>query len=119
MDLVDHLLRVFALLGRDRRERVEEILVLARSQCTPLDAEFFHGTDEAEAVHYHADGPDEARLVDEDAVSRRGNVVGAGRADFLDDGVDRRVWVLGAQTTNLIVDLAGLHRAAARAVDLE
>ncbi|SQC03333.1 Uncharacterised protein [Clostridium sporogenes] len=72
---------------------------------------------EAEAVHQHADRADDARLVDEDLVGRGRDVIAARCAHVGHDDVQRLVRILLAQPPDLVVDHAGLHRAAARAVD--
>ncbi len=65
----------------------------------------------------HADRPDDARLVDEDAIGGRRRVVAAGRAQLLDDDVERLVGIGAAQAPDLVVDHPGLDRAAAGTVD--
>ncbi|ABA47770.1 hypothetical protein BURPS1710b_2914 [Burkholderia pseudomallei 1710b] len=119
VDLVEHFLRVRIHLRRLRRERIEEALVLARRMQAPLDAQLAHQAGEAEPVHQHADRADDARLVDVDLVRRRRDVVAARRAHVGDDDVKRLRRILLAQPPDLVVDDARLHRAAARAVDLQ
>jgi len=51
VDIAQHLLSVLLLRLEQRRERVEESLVVARRQQTAFDAELFHRPGEAEAVH--------------------------------------------------------------------
>jgi hypothetical protein len=71
------------------------------------------------SLHQHANRPDDARLVDVNAVGRGGDVVAARRADVLDDGIERNIGVLGAQPLHFIRDVSGLHRAAPRAIDAQ
>mgnify|MGYP003529884748 CR=1 FL=1 len=111
VDLVDHRLGIGSLLLVLRRERIEHALVLAGGEQAALDAELFHRAGETEAVHQHADAADQAGLVDIDLVGGHGDVVGARGADLLDHRIDLLV-VLGLQTLDLVVDDAGLHRAA-------
>jgi hypothetical protein len=47
-------------LGAHRAEHVERSLVIAGDVEPPLDAQALHGISEAEAVHAHADGADQA-----------------------------------------------------------
>ena len=62
--------------------------------------------------------PTIAGLVGEDLVGRHRDVVGAGGADLLDHRVDLLV-VQRLQAPDLVVDDAGLHRAAAGRVDAQ
>ena len=112
VDLVDHRLRIGLVLLVLRRERIEHALVLAGGEQAALDAELFHRAGEAEAVHQHADRADQARLVDVDLVGGHRDVVGARGAHLLDHRV-HLLLVLGLQAPDLVVDDAGLHRAAA------
>ena len=119
VDFVQHRLRVALLLLVDRRERIEEGLVLARGEGAPLHAEFLHGAGEAPAVHDHADRPDDARLVHIDLVGGGRDVVAARGADVLDDGVHGNVGIKSPQPADFVVDDARLHRAAARRIDAQ
>ena len=60
----------------------------------------------------------EAGLVDVDLVGRHGDVVGARGADLLDHRIDLLL-VQRLQAADLVVDDAGLHRAAAGRVDAQ
>ena len=114
---IQHLLPELGLLGLLRLERIEERLVLAGGIDAPLDTELLHGADETEAGRRHADGADQAGLVGVDLVGGAGDVVGAGGTQVADHRIDLDVRVLAAQATNLVIDIAGLHRTAARTVD--
>src|SRR5688572_3552665 len=103
----------------DRRKWIEKTLVVTGREQAALDAELVHRAGEAEAIHQHADRADNARLVDVDLVGGNRDVIAARRADVLDYCMERNIWVLGAQAPNLVVDVAGLHRAASRAVDAQ
>ena len=92
--------------------------VRRRRQQAPLDAELVHRAGEAEAVHQHADRADDECLVGIDLVSRNRDVVGARRTRFLDHRVDLPA-VQRLQPHDLVVQHAGLHRAAAGRVDPE
>ncbi len=116
MDLVQHGLREHALLFGLGTERIQETLVLAGRHEAPLDPQFFHQAGEAEAVHQHADAADDAGLVHEDLVGRRRDVVSGRGARLFHHRVDRLL-VLGFQALDLVVDDAGLHRAAAGRID--
>ena len=84
----------------------------------PLDAELVHQAGEAEAVHQHADRADDAGLVGIDLVGGHGDVVGARGTDLLDDRIDLLL-VQRLQAPDLVVDDAGLHRAAAGRIDAQ
>ena len=106
------------MLFVQRREGIEDALVLAGRDQSALDTELLHRAGEAEAVHQHADRADDRGLVDEDLVRRDSDVVGSRGAGLVDDDVELLV-VLGLQAAQLVVDDAGLHRAAARRVDAQ
>ena len=114
---IQHLLPELGLLGLLRLERIEERLVLAGGIDASLDTELLHGADETEAGRRHADGTDQAGLVGVDLVGGAGDVVGAGGTQVADHRIDLDVRVLAAQATNLVIDIARLHRTAARTVD--
>lgn len=86
--------------------------MIAGGEQTPLDAEFAHGVDKAEAVHQHADGAHDAGLVRVDLIGGGRDVITTRGADVGDDRVQRDFRVLLAQPNDLIVDIASLNRAA-------
>ena len=116
VDLVQHGLRILALLFGLRAERVHEALVLARRQQPALHAQLVHQAGEAKAVHQHTNAAHDAGLVHIDVVGGGGDVVGRRCAGFLHHGVHRFL-VFFLQAADLVVDDAGLHGAATRRVD--
>ena len=71
---------------------------------------------ETEAVHEHADGADDAGLVGVYFVGGGDGVIAARGTDVADHRVQRNLGILLAQPQDFVVDVAGLHRAAAGAV---
>ncbi len=100
-----------------RLERIEEILVAARRVRPPLDAQLGDGVGEAKTVHPHPDGADDAGLVGVNLLCRRRDVISARSAEIAGHRMDRNLGILLAQFLNLVVNLAGLYRTAAGAVD--
>src|SRR3990172_5005140 len=119
MDLREPLLYIFLIRRLGRRERIEEALVLTGCDQAALHAELGHRSGKTETIHQHADGTDQAGLVHEDLVCCRRHVIAAGCANILDHHIQRNGRILGAQAADLVVDLPGLHRTAARAVDAQ
>jgi hypothetical protein len=64
-------------------------------------------------------GPDDTRLVDVNLVGRRRDVIAARRADLVHDHVQRLVRIALLETLDFIDDDAGLHGAAAGAVNAQ
>ncbi|MCY1541593.1 hypothetical protein D9M68_772940 [compost metagenome] len=93
--------------------------MLARGIDTALDTQLAHRIDEAEGGRRHADRTHQTGLVGVDLIRRAGNVIGTGRAQIGDHRVDPDVLVRLAQPTDLVIDVAGLHGTAARAVDAQ
>ena len=60
MNVIEHVLRIFALLFVERRKRVHEPLVVSCSEQASLDTELLHGIGKSETVHQHADRADDA-----------------------------------------------------------
>ncbi|MCY1539452.1 hypothetical protein D9M68_750390 [compost metagenome] len=93
--------------------------MFARGVDATLDTQLAHGVDEAEGRRGHADGTDQAGLVGIDLIRSAGNVIGTGSTQIGNHGIDLDVLVRLAQPANLVIDVAGLHRAAARTVDAQ
>jgi protease-4 len=55
VDFLQHGLGVLLMLFGLRAERVEETLVFTRRQQTPFNAQLFHRSGKAEAIHQHAE----------------------------------------------------------------
>src|SRR5690606_22033678 len=102
-----------------RLERIEECLVLTRGVDATLDPQLLHGLDETEAGRSDSDGTDQTGLVGIYFIGRTGDVVGTGSTQITDHRVDLGLRMLAAQATNLVIDITGLHRAAARTVDAQ
>ena len=117
MYFAEQLAHVFDVHRIEIGERVKEALVFAGGIQAPFDAELVHAVNKAEAVHAHAYGANQAALVGIDFVCRRRHVIAARSADVLDHRIYGDVRVLLAQPVDFVVDIAGLHGAAARTVD--
>ena len=116
---LQHRLPELGLVGTRWREGIQEGLVLTRRVEAAIDTELFHGADEAEAGGRHADRPHQTGLVGIDGVRGAGDVVGTRSTQIGDHGVDPRLRMLGPQATDLVIDVAGLHRAATGTVDAQ
>ena len=99
-----------------RAERVEHRLVFTRRHQSALDAQLVHQSGEAKTVHEHANAAHQTGFVDIDVVGRRRDVVRSRRAGFFHDGIDLLA-VHRLEAMDLVVDDAGLHRAATRRID--
>src|SRR5689334_23098678 len=117
MDVCNHLLGIESLLWIDWREWIKKSFILARGNESALDAKLLHRPGESETVHEHTDRADDARRIDIDAVGGDRHVIAARGANVIDHDVQRNFRMQAAQTTDLAIDLACLHGAAARAVD--
>src|SRR5690606_10030475 len=100
-------------------EGVEKRLVLTRSIGTALHAQLVQRLDTAEAGGGDTDRTDQAGLVGVDLVRRCRNIIGTGRADVGDHGIQLDLRVQRAQPLDLIVHIAGLYRTATRTVDAQ
>ena len=117
MDLGDHLLGVFLLFWINRGKRVKKTLVGTGCNEAPFDAELVHRASKTKTIHQHADRSKDGRFVDKDLVGSDRHVVAARCADILHHDVQRNIFVQGTQTTNFIINVAGLYGAAAGTVD--
>jgi len=116
MDFVEHALCIGTLCLSLGAERIHEAFVLASGEQAAFDAHFVHQPGKAKPVHQHANAAHNAGLVHVDVVRRCGNVISRRRAGLLHHGV-HRLLVQCLQAVDLVIDHAGLHRAAARGVN--
>ncbi|MNE37079.1 hypothetical protein D3C80_1309170 [compost metagenome] len=114
---VEHLSPEAGFLSPLRHERIEEGLVLAGGVHPTLDPHLLHHIDKTETRSGHADGANQASLVGVDGIGRTGDVVGARSPQIGDHRVQLGVRILTTQTADLVIDVARLHRTAARTVD--
>ena len=119
MNVIEHVLRIIALLFVERRKRVHEPLVVSCSEQTSLDTELLHGIGKSETVHQHADRANDTGLGNVYLFSRDGDVIAARCANVFDHCIDRYFRMQATQPADFIVDTGRLDRAAARAIDAQ
>ena len=116
MDLVQHGLRIGALLLSLGAERVQKTLVFPGREQAALHAQLFHGAGKTETIHEDTNAADDAGLVHEDFIGSSSDVVSRRGTGFFHHRVHRLV-VLGLEAGDFVIDDARLHRAAPWGVD--
>ena len=75
---------------------------------------FFQAIDKTETVHQNANRTHDRGLININLIGRRRDVIPPGRANLIHDGINRDLGMQGAQTTNLVINLAGMDGASTR-----
>jgi hypothetical protein len=77
MELIEQSLQEVLVELAERREGIEDALVIAGGEQAALHTQFFHRALKAEAVEPHPDGADQRGCIDVDVVGGSGDIVGA------------------------------------------
>src|SRR5690606_31911240 len=76
-----------------------------------------NGIHQAKTRGNHADRPDQTGLIGINFVCSSSHIIGTGRSHIRNHGVEFDIRILSTQTLDLIVNVTGLYRAAARTVN--
>ena len=93
--------------------------MLASSVGPAFAPQFFHNADVAKAYRCDTDGADQAGLVRVDLVGCAGDVVRVRSPQIRYDCIDLDIGVQTALTFDLVIRIAGLHRATIWTIDLQ
>src|SRR5918992_376885 len=83
----------------------------------PLYPEFLQGPYKPKAIHHGTNRANQTSLIGIDLMGCRGNVIPPRGADISDHRIDLNVRMQLAQPEDLIIDVTGLDRTAAGAID--
>ena len=119
MNIIDHGLQVLHGIFIGGCKWIEQGLVFTCGQSAAFDAQFFHGIDNAKAVHAHADGAYNTGIAGIDFISSRGDIITARGSHIAYYGIEEGIRIFFTQAQDFVVDISCLYGCTARAVDAE